>query len=120
MKWKDLITTDPFFKDNSSEIDDPIPIILVQNKIDLRETEKMKEFMSPEFLQSFAKKNKFFAAFQTSAKTSENLGELFELLVEEILIRKVFNYKKQIDDFEEKKRKKSLSLTQRNQSGKCC
>ena len=108
LKWKDLINNDPFFKDYKNDADDPIPIILVQNKMDLRKSDDVLEFTKPEYLEKFSKENNFFACYQTSAKTSENLKEMFELLVEEVLNRKVSTLKRRITDIEEKKKIRSL------------
>lgn len=124
LKWKDLIINDPFFQDCAHLVDDPIPIILVQNKIDLRRKDDTLDFATPDYLEKFAKDNNFFASFQTSAKTSENLKDVFEVLVEEILARKIARLKKQINDLNEKKRRGSSDLKSlingQTEKKKCC
>ena len=125
LKWKELINSDPFFRDTVHSIEDPIPIILVQNKIDLLKEGKDLEFTKPDYLEKFAKDNKFFAGFQTSAKTSENLKNLFEVLVEEILARKITKLKRQISDLEEERRRSSSDLKllrngEVEEKKKCC
>ena len=69
--------------------------------------------------------DKFFAGFQTSAKTSENLKNLFEVLVEEILARKITKLKRQISDLEEERRRSSSDLKllrsgEVEEKKKCC
>ena len=125
LKWKDLINNDPFFKEYKNGLDDPIPIILVQNKIDLIKPNKISEHMTIEYLENFSKENNFFTCFQTSAKTNQNLKEVFELLVEEILNRRITRLKQQINDLEEIRKCRSLSNTSESKKAahnakKCC
>lgn len=81
LKWKELILND------ESLSEEPIPIVLVQNKKDLIEQENSHEHKTLTNLQHFSQNNGYFACFQTSAKTSENLDDLFRVLIEEILNR---------------------------------
>lgn len=83
LKWKDLILMD------KTLVEEQIPIVLVQNKKDLIDfnQQTLPNFVNKSFVDNFGKENGFFSTFQTSAKTSENLEEMFQQLVEEILKR---------------------------------
>eukprot|EP00828_Plagiopyla_frontata_P011164 TRINITY_DN16148_c0_g1_i2.p2 TRINITY_DN16148_c0_g1~~TRINITY_DN16148_c0_g1_i2.p2 ORF type:complete len:136 (+),score=22.95 TRINITY_DN16148_c0_g1_i2:160-567(+) len=69
-----------------------IPIILVQNKIDLLESESSQDwtkqnFTKKDFIQEVATANNFTAFFQSSAKDNIGLSDLFEYLADEIIKR---------------------------------
>lgn len=83
LRWKQVIEENCDYLDNAA-----IPIILVQNKIDLLEEKSGREkFLDVPYLKKFTEDNKFLASVQTSAKTNFNLAKVFEKLVEEILRR---------------------------------
>ena len=87
LTWKEVI------EKNSDLIDgEPIPLILVQNKIDLLDDlGKIETFQTNDFLQEFSKKNNFCAAFQVSAKLDINLKTSIDRLLEQILKRNIFS-----------------------------
>ena len=81
MQWKKI------FLENCNNFfgDFRIPIILVQNKIDLIEKlDKVPDFCKENYLNEFYKSNKFSDFYQVSAKSSKNLDSMFEKLAEEI------------------------------------
>ena len=66
-------------------------MLLVLNKYDLVEDmindgEQLQEFMTHDYLQEFAKDNKFIGAMSTSAKTGQGVIEAISCLVRNILI----------------------------------
>ncbi len=74
LKWKELV-------DQNSDLVEgkPIPIILVQNKVDeVKQMGKLEEFQRQQYLDQFAKDNGFAKGMQTSAKENTNLTELFQ------------------------------------------
>ena len=87
LKWKETV------EDNCDRIDgQPIPILLLQNKVDLAEVNKKTEnFMKKEYLENFARLNKFVGAFQTSAKKNTNIKESIEFLTDEIIRRNLIS-----------------------------
>lgn len=74
LKWKTIVQEQCTYLHE-------IPFVLVQNKTDLI-LESSYEFMKEEFLKEFAEKNKFSAAFQSSAKQNIGINEAFDALVE--------------------------------------
>lgn len=88
LKWKDLVEENCDYFDGK-----PIPMIMVQNKIDLLE-EKLEEDMNLErtkgnIAKQFAKENNFITNVQVSAKENINLEKIFKKLINEIQRRKL-------------------------------
>ena len=108
LKWKELIEID--------KKDDGIPIILVQNKKDLipQKEEELKEHMKKDFLENFSKENKFLSCLQTSAKTAEGLENVFDILIDEILKRRI-----QTSNREEGTKLYNLKKREKKEGG-CC
>ena len=83
LRWKQVIEENCDYLDNAA-----IPIILVQNKMDLADDKtNNNKIMDPNYLKKFIEENKFLTYIQTSAKENLNLQKIFEKLVEEILRR---------------------------------
>jgi small GTP-binding protein len=87
LRWRDVIV------ENADELaGETIPLLLIQNKVDLLEgVGKLESFQTTEFVNDFAKKNKFAGAYQVSAKKNKNLNSSIEFLLEQILKRGLFN-----------------------------
>ncbi len=83
LRWKQVIEENCDYLDNAA-----IPIILVQNKMDLT-NDKMNnsKILDHNYLNKFIEENNFLTYIQTSAKENLNLQKIFEKLVEEILRR---------------------------------
>eukprot|EP01120_Amphizonella_sp_Union-15-10_P008528 TRINITY_DN307_c0_g1_i3.p1 TRINITY_DN307_c0_g1~~TRINITY_DN307_c0_g1_i3.p1 ORF type:complete len:240 (-),score=42.17 TRINITY_DN307_c0_g1_i3:130-849(-) len=79
VKWKEDIDKKVFFPGT----EDPIPVILLCNKIDLLGTDQKPQKASD--LDDFIKEHGFAAWFETSAKTFQGVEESVKLLVEKIL-----------------------------------
>ena len=89
--------------ENQSLLDgNPIPNILIQNKLDLINKEENNDFS---LVEEFSKKNNFDAYFRTSAKTGENVNESMDKLID-IVINKL----NEIDINELNKQKNSFAL----------
>ena len=71
---------DKWIKDIDDLLDSKIPIILVGNKKDLEK----KRIISEKDGLEIATKNKFFF-YETSAKTGENVNQIFQYLFEQII-----------------------------------
>lgn len=116
LRWKQVIEENCDYLDN-----EPIPIILVQNKTDLiDEKNKNDKITDKEYLKKFVQDNKFLTNIQTSAKDNINLKKVFEMLVEDILKRGLII--ESSTNFEEN-RSKSISLNQKEypkKEGKQC
>eukprot|EP01120_Amphizonella_sp_Union-15-10_P001403 TRINITY_DN1147_c0_g4_i1.p1 TRINITY_DN1147_c0_g4~~TRINITY_DN1147_c0_g4_i1.p1 ORF type:complete len:237 (-),score=50.55 TRINITY_DN1147_c0_g4_i1:108-818(-) len=78
-KWKEDINKKVFFPGT----EDPIPTILLCNKIDLLEGEERPK--SPSELDSFSQEQGFLKWYETSAKNNINISEAVSFLVEKIL-----------------------------------
>lgn len=94
-----------------------LPILLLENKVDLIENPLETE----DHLQEFAKKNNFIGAFRTSAKTGYNISESMEFLLIHI-INKLEQAKHVVN---ENIREKSIVIEKTNQVNKgrdksCC
>ena len=74
LTWKKVI-------EDVNGANEPVPFVLAQNKIDMI-TEPNADFQKEEYIQEFALKHGFLGAYQTSAKTYQNIEECFERLVE--------------------------------------
>ena len=80
IKWKKSID------DNTKFIDDtPLPIILVQNKIDLVEAEALEG--DEEELKKFVDDNGFLTFTRTSCKKNQNVNETMDFLLANIIDR---------------------------------
>ena len=69
---------DPF--DNTD-----IPMIILQNKLDLIDQDRLKDFQTKEKLDNFVMLNNFKAGFQVSAKNNKNIDEAMNYLVTEVM-----------------------------------
>ena len=111
IKWKKII------QEHCDSVNQ-IPFILVQNKVDLI-IENVSDFMTEEYLKTFAQNNGFIACYQTSAKKNTNLDELFETLVEksrETLIKnqETVDYDENTKSLQKISNKYSRDVTPRN------
>ena len=80
IKWKKAID------DNARFIDEtPLPIVLVQNKIDLVEPEALEG--DEEDLKKFVDENGFLTFTRTSCKTNQNINETMDYLLANIIDR---------------------------------
>jgi len=105
LKWKELVEENCDFFNGKA-----IPIIMVQNKIDLlsqfsekcdKNPEKCDkndeineefEIRKKDIAKKFAKDNDFITNIQVSAKENRNLEKIFEKLIREIRDRKLIYY----------------------------
>lgn len=78
VKWKNSIDENTKFVDGSE-----LPIILIENKIDLLSKENIDD--SEEEIKEFSDKNNFLNVFRTSAKTGINVHKSMELLIQTIV-----------------------------------
>ena len=94
IKWKNSID------ENSKFIDDtPLPIILVQNKIDLIDPENLEK--DEEDLKKFVDENGFLTFTRTSCKKGQNVNETMDYLLSNVIDRLEEYHKKSnipIDD----------------------
>lgn len=104
LKWKEVV------EENCDLIDgQTIPIFLMQNKSDkLEELGQKKPFQTPEYLNEFAKKNKFVGAYQVSVKSDINCQESMDALLKSILKSSVVRKTEQ-DNFSAPKKDKPTS-----------
>jgi len=81
VKWKELVDQ------NSDQVEGkPIPIILVQNKVDeVKQMGKLEDFQKLDHLERFSTDHGFVKCLQTSAKDNTNLTELFQQMLGIIL-----------------------------------
>ena len=80
LKWKKAID------ENSTFIDEtPLPIVLVQNKIDLIEPDELNK--DEEELKKFVDENGFLTFTRTSCKTKQNVNETMDYLLANIIDR---------------------------------
>ena len=97
IKWKKAID------DNARFIDEtPLPIVLVQNKIDLVEPDNLKE--DEEELKKFVDENGFITFTRTSCKTNQNINETMDFLLANIIDRLEEYHKKTNIPFDNDKR----------------
>ena len=80
IKWKNAIDSNSKFIDET-----PLPVILVQNKIDLVEPEDLEK--DEEELKKFVEDNGFLAFKRTSCKTRQNVNETMDFLLANIIDR---------------------------------
>ena len=115
LKWKNTITENSKFMDGSE-----IPVILVENKIDLLNEEDLNEGMNKSSVD-FALKNGFINSFRVSAKSGLNVNESMEYLLK-LVIEKLNKLK---PNKEEKKINKNIitldtkSIVNKDKS-RCC
>ena len=110
LRWKQVIEENCDYLDNSA-----IPIILVQNKMDMVDDKASKDkILDQTYIQKFVSENKFLTYVRTSAKKNENLQIIFEKLVEDILKRGLII--ESSTNFEERSR--SLTLNNSTSSKK--
>lgn len=90
LRWKEVI------EENADLVDGKmIPIILLQNKLDLLENQgKREEYQKPEYLKEFSDKHKFVNCYQVSAKSNTQLDSSVETLLKEILKLNLFEASK--------------------------
>jgi small GTP-binding protein len=80
VKWKKAID------DNTRFIDEtPLPIVLVQNKIDLVEQEELEK--DEDELKKFVDENGFLTFTRTSCKNKQNINETMDYLLANIIDR---------------------------------
>ena len=73
----------PYWNETCMEMTGNIPTIVVGNKIDLKEYVKIEK----ENLEEMAKEINAVAVFESSAKTGENVQEIFQELTEQIKVK---------------------------------
>lgn len=99
----------------------PLPMIIIQNKLDIKTEKNIVEKESEiEFLEEFAKKNKFESFFQTSAKTGENVDSAISQFLQ-LIIEKYEKYYKD-SSFNEDARTDNVRLEKQSttRQKKCC
>ena len=101
-----------------------IPAILVENKVDLLNTEEAEQM---DKLKDFAEENNFNGYFRTSAKTGQNINESMEFLIREIIKRmEEFSSKGNEDNqrqsvtLDPDKHNKEADKKRKNGGGGCC
>ena len=80
VKWKKAIDDNALFIDET-----PLPIVLVQNKIDLVEPEALEG--DEDELKQFVDENGFLTFTRTSCKTRQNINETMDYLLANIIDR---------------------------------
>ena len=80
IKWKKTVDDNTTFIDGT-----PLPIVLVQNKIDLVEAEALEG--DEEELKKFVDENKFLTFTRTSCKNNQNINETMDFLLANIIDR---------------------------------
>ena len=80
IKWKKSIDGNTKFIDET-----PLPIVLVQNKIDLVNPENLNE--DEEYLKKFVDENGFLTFTRTSCKNRQNVNETMDYLLANIIDR---------------------------------
>ena len=80
IKWKKTVDDNTTFIDGT-----PLPIVLVQNKIDLVEAEALEG--DEEELKKFVDENKFVTFTRTSCKNNQNVNETMDFLLANIIDR---------------------------------
>ena len=80
IKWKKSIDDNTTFIDGT-----PLPIVLVQNKIDLVQAEELEG--DEEELKKFVEDNDFLTFTRTSCKNNQNINETMDFLLANIIDR---------------------------------
>jgi small GTP-binding protein len=80
IKWKKSIDENTTFIDGT-----PLPIVLVQNKIDLVQAEELEK--DEEELKKFVEDNDFLTFTRTSCKNNQNINETMDFLLANIIDR---------------------------------
>ena len=80
IKWKKTVDDNTTFIDGT-----PLPIVLVQNKIDLVEAEALEG--DEDELKKFVDENKFLTFTRTSCKNNQNVNETMDFLLANIIDR---------------------------------
>ena len=80
IKWKKSIDDNTTFIDGT-----PLPIVLVQNKIDLVQAEELEK--DEEELKKFVEDNDFLTFTRTSCKNNQNINETMDFLLANIIDR---------------------------------
>jgi len=94
LQWKEQVDAHLAMQDGSH-----IPMVLLSNKYDLVENYKEKEaFMTPSYLDDFAKKNGFVKSFRTSAKMNAGVEEAFLFLINTVLQKDLGGKKEDFDN----------------------
>ena len=88
IKWKKSIDDNTTFIDGS-----PLPIVLVQNKIDLIEPDQIEN--DQEELKKFMDENGFLSFTRTSCKNNQNVNETMDFLLGNIIDRLEEYHKKE-------------------------
>ena len=88
IKWKKSIDDNATFIDGT-----PLPIVLVQNKIDLVENEELEK--DEEELKKFVDENGFLTFTRTSCKNNQNVNETMDFLLANIIDRLEEYHKKE-------------------------
>ena len=88
IKWKKSIDDNTTFIDGS-----PLPIVLVQNKIDLVEPDKIEN--DQEELKKFVDENGFLTYTRTSCKNNQNVNETMDILLGNVIDRLEEYHKKE-------------------------
>jgi len=116
IKWKNTISENSKFMDGSE-----IPVILVENKIDLLNEEEIKDDKSS---IDFAMKNSYLRSFRVSAKSGINVNESMDFLIKYI-ITKLSLLNPKIEDKRNKNNNIKLNNNNNNNldkkdKGSCC
>ena len=97
IKWKKSIDDNTTFIDGS-----PLPIVLVQNKIDLVEPDKIEN--DQEELKKFVDENGFLTYTRTSCKNNQNVNETMDILLGNVIDRLEEYHKKENSPIDNDKR----------------
>ncbi|KAJ3425996.1 ras-related protein rab-32 [Anaeramoeba flamelloides] len=124
LKWKEDI--DSKVRTNKGE---PIPVVLVANKIDLIDEEQEKELGEENWrknkkeMDEFCKKHNFISWFNTSAKENLNVDECTYSLIDHIITNDIHGDKqvdKEILKMEDEEGSESDDEEQRPKKSNCC
>ncbi len=119
LKWKGSVDEAATFIDGGK-----LPCLLVENKVDLLESEELED----PALQEFAQKGEFCGCFRTSAKTGVNISESMEFLIKTIIKRMEDMQSKGTEVFTTDRKSVALDPEKHNQAatvkrkkdGGCC
>ena len=117
LKWKRDIDAKVFLPSGRN-----IPVILVGNKCDLKDEGKTP-VASDEEIEAFAKEHKFYATYQCSAKTGQNVKQTCLNLIEEVARCNKREAELSAQQAAEQEEAKSVKLTSQpvaQESGGCC
>ncbi|KAJ3445919.1 ras-related protein rab-32 [Anaeramoeba flamelloides] len=124
LKWKEDIDSKV-----RTEKGDPIPVILVANKIDLLDEEQEKEQglenwrKTKEEMDEFCKKHNFIGWFNTSAKENINIDESAYALVDHIVTNDIHEAKEKdpnVLKIEDEEGSESDDEVERPKKSNCC